>query len=86
VAARHRGGEQGVEFGESLFDRDELGAPVDQEILPELVAPVHLEHQTAEVAQACLAELKQRATLAAKLSGGGQRAADSTSRGGRRRR
>src|SRR5439155_26237721 len=39
--------------------RDELGAAVDDQVLAELVAPVHLEHQAAEVPDPLLAEAQE---------------------------
>jgi hypothetical protein len=84
AAARHRRGEQRVELREPLLEADELRAPVDEEILAELVPPVHLEDEAAEVAQPALAELQERAPLAAELSCGRQRAANRA--GSRRRR
>src|SRR5262249_11405082 len=46
----------------------ELLAALDHEVLPELIAPVHLEHQAAEVADAGLARLQKEAPLAAELA------------------
>ena len=71
AAARHGGGEQGVELGEPLLEADELRAAVDEQVLAELVAAVHLEDEAAEVAEARLAELEEGAALAAELSWGG---------------
>jgi len=41
---------------QALVEGDELVAALDQQILTELVAAEHLEHETAEVAQAFLAD------------------------------
>ncbi|HYY02676.1 MAG TPA: hypothetical protein VE736_02220 [Gaiellaceae bacterium] len=51
---------------QALVERDELVASLDQQVLSELVAPIHLEHQPAEVAKPILAHPKQRTALAAK--------------------
>ena len=49
---------------QALLDRDHLQALLDQEVLLELVAPVHLEHQAAEVADPLLARADERPPLA----------------------
>jgi hypothetical protein len=86
MAARHGGDQERVEVGEPLFDGDELSAAVDEEVLAELIAPVHLEHEAAEVAQARFAQLEQGAAFAAELAGRGHGASHGTGRCGRRRR
>ncbi len=75
-----------VELRQALLEPDELGATVDEQVLAELVAAVHLEHETAEVAQASFAQLEERAALAAHLARGRQRAPDRAGRGRGRRR
>src|SRR5205823_9288910 len=80
-AARGRGGptrrdghgEQCVELLKPLVERNQLVAAVDQQVLPELIAPEHLEHQSAEVAKPLLAGAKQRAPLSSQQSGMRQR-------------
>ena len=47
--------EQLVDLPQALLDRDHLLALLDQQVLLELVAAEHLEHQPAEVADALLA-------------------------------
>jgi hypothetical protein len=60
---RDRGCEQGVELLQALIERDQLVAALDQQVLAELVAAKHLEHEAAEVAKALFADSKQRAPL-----------------------
>jgi hypothetical protein len=57
--------EERVELLQPLVEREELVAPVDEEVLPELVAPVHLDHQPAQVAQPLLPRSQEGAPLAA---------------------
>jgi hypothetical protein len=52
---RHGDLEQLVDLTEAPLDRDHLLALLDQQVLLELVAPEHLEHQPAEVPDAFLA-------------------------------
>ena len=59
-----------VDLGDTRLDRDELGAALDDERLVEVVAPVHLEREAAEVAEAVLAQHEERATLATELARG----------------
>jgi hypothetical protein len=54
---------------QSLIQRDQLVAALDQQVLPELVAAEHLEHQPAEISEPFLAHAQERATLAPELSG-----------------
>src|SRR6185503_13861610 len=82
--ARDGGGEECVEVGEPLLEPLQLDATVDEEILPELVATVHLEHQPAEVAEPLLARLEQCASLAPELAGGRQCAPNGARRRGGR--
>jgi hypothetical protein len=70
-----RSREQCVQLLQPLVERDQLVAPLDEQILAELVAPEHLQHQPAEVAQALLANPEQGATLPSKLTWMGQRPA-----------
>ena len=51
-----------------FVEGDELLAALDQEVLPKLVTPVHLEHQAAQVAQPFFAGPQQRAPLASQQS------------------
>lgn len=61
----HGGREQCVELLESVVERDQLVAALDQEVLSKLVTAVHLEHEAAEVAEAVLTGTQERTTLAA---------------------
>jgi hypothetical protein len=72
---RYRGREQRVELLQTLVERDQLVAPLDEQVLAELVAAKHLEHQPTEIAQALLAHTQERAALAAELAGMGEGAA-----------
>ena len=71
LAAGDRGGEQRVELGEPLLEPAELEAAVDEQVLPELVPAVHLEHQPAEVAEPLLPDGEQ---ARAARAGAGRRA------------
>jgi hypothetical protein len=66
------------------FEPDQIGAALEQEIFAELIAPVHLEREPAEVAQLLLAEPHQCPALAAEVARG--RRGTSSSRGCRGRR
>src|SRR6185503_11122414 len=66
------------------FEPDQVGAALEQEILAELVAPVHLEREPTEVAQLLLTQPHQRPALAAEIARG--RSGTSPSRCRRRRR
>src|SRR6185295_16981420 len=83
AAEGHGGGEQGVELGQPLLELLELDAPVDEQVLPELVTPVHLEHEPTEVPQLLLPDDEEQPPLAAELAGRRQRAPDRTARGRR---
>src|SRR5205085_6447789 len=67
-----RGGcvEESVELEQPLLERGEIGAPLVDEVVPEALLPVHLEHEPAEVADPLLAQAQERAPLAAELGGG----------------
>jgi hypothetical protein len=70
----HRGRQKDVELSEPVIESDELCAAVDEQVLAELVPPVHLEHQAAKVAEPLLAQSQQRASVSAELARWGQRA------------
>jgi hypothetical protein len=53
---------------QALVERDQLAAAFDQQVLAELVAAEHLQHETAEVAEALFADTKQRAALLPELA------------------
>ena len=61
--------EQLVDLTQPPLDRDHLLALLDQQVLLELVAPEHLEHQPAEVADALLARPDEGAPLAPERAG-----------------
>jgi DNA-directed RNA polymerase specialized sigma24 family protein len=65
-----------------LSKSTELEAAVDEQVLPELVAAVHLEHQSAEVAEPLLAHEQERAPLTPELARRRERAPDGTRRSG----
>ena len=65
-----RGAEQDVELVDARLEADQLRAALEQQILAEAVAPVHLEREPAEVAQLLLAQPQERAALAAELARG----------------
>ena len=77
-----RGAEQDVELVDARFEPDQLGAALEQQVLAEAVAPVHLEREPAEVAQLLLAQPQERAALAPELARGGAGAAPGGRRGG----
>ena len=60
--------EQGVELVDPGLEPDQLGAALEQEVSAELIAPVHLEREPAEVAQLLLAQAHQGAALAAQVA------------------
>jgi hypothetical protein len=62
------GCKQRVELLQALVERDQLVAALDQQVLAELVAAEHLEHEAAEVAQALFADAKQRTALLPELA------------------
>ena len=47
--------EQRVQLLQTLVERDQLIAAIDEQVLPELIAPEHLQHQAAEIPQTLLA-------------------------------
>jgi hypothetical protein len=49
---------------------DQLSTPLEYEVLTEAVAPIHLESDPAEVAEALLAQTQKRTALAAQVAGG----------------
>jgi hypothetical protein len=55
------------------FEPDQLGAPLQQQVLAEAVAPVHLEREAAEIAQLLLAEPEERTPFAPQVAGGRRR-------------
>jgi hypothetical protein len=57
-----------VELLQAFVERNELVAALDEEILAELVAAEHLQHQAAEIAEALLADTQERAALSAELA------------------
>ena len=70
-----RGGlDEGVELEDPLLERHELRALLEHELLAVVVAAVHLQHQPAEVADALLPGLQERAPLAAEGTRRGRRA------------
>jgi hypothetical protein len=60
-----RRGKELVDLEQPLFDRDDLGRLLVHQILPKAILAVHLQHQTAEVADVLLAKPQQVAALAA---------------------
>jgi hypothetical protein len=52
-----------------LLQPDQVDAAADEEILAELVAAVHLEHQAAQVAESLLACAQERTPLPPQLAG-----------------
>jgi hypothetical protein len=61
--------EQPFELEETCIQLEQLGAPVSEEILPEAIAPVHLQHEAAEVAELLLSSAEERAALAPEDAG-----------------
>jgi hypothetical protein len=59
-----RGDENRVELVNPLLDGHDVGAALEQELGPEAVAPVHLEREPADVANAFLTPAHERAALA----------------------
>ena len=59
--------EQGVDLLHPRLDGDELGAALDDEAGVEAVALVHLERESAQVAEPVLAQLEKRLALALQL-------------------
>src|SRR5205807_3103177 len=52
------GGKERVQLAQPLVERDQFITALEQEVLSELVAAVHLQHEAAEVAQPVLASGK----------------------------
>ena len=68
-AARGRHGlEHRVELGKPLLERDDLAALLDQQLVAEARAPVHLEREPTEVPDPLLARLYDRPPLAPQRS------------------
>ena len=55
---------------DSRLERDQVGAALDEQVLAEAVAAVHLEREPAEVAQALLANAHQGPPLPAEFARG----------------
>ena len=62
--------EQRVELVDARLEPDQVGAALEQQVLAEAVAPVHLEREPAEIAQLLLTQAQERAPLAPELAGG----------------
>jgi hypothetical protein len=56
--------EQIVDLGEARIDPDHARRPLGQQIVPEAAAPVHLDHQAAEVAQGFLTRFQEDTAFA----------------------
>ncbi len=50
------------------LEADQLGAALEQKVLPKAVAAVHLQREPAEVAQLLLPEAQERPSLAPELA------------------
>ena len=74
AAGGHGCGEERVQLLQPLVEGDELVAALDQQVLAELVAPEHLQHQAAEIAEPFLARAQQCAPLPPELAWMRQRA------------
>ena len=61
--------EHRVELAKPVLERDDLPALLDQQLVAEARAPVHLQRQPAEVADTLLARLHDRAPLAPERPG-----------------
>ena len=57
-----------VDLARPCLDRHELGAPLDDERLVEVVAAIHLEREPTEFPESLVAEDEQRPPLAAKIA------------------
>jgi hypothetical protein len=53
---------------DARFETDQLGAAIEQQVLAEAIAPVHLERQATEVTQLLLTQAQERTTLAPELA------------------
>ena len=60
--------QQCVELLQALVQCDQLVAALDEQVLAELVAAEHLQHEAAKVAEALFADAKQRAPLFPQLA------------------
>jgi hypothetical protein len=49
------------------FEADQLRAALEQQVFPEVIAPVHLQREPAEVAELLLAQAEERAALSPEL-------------------
>ena len=49
---------------DSRFEPDQLGAALEQQVLAEAVAAVHLERETTQVAELLLSQAEERTALA----------------------
>jgi hypothetical protein len=58
-----------VNLAQALFERDDLGRLLVNQVLAEPVLAVHLEHEATDVADLLLAKAEQAAALAAKVPG-----------------
>ena len=63
-----RGAEEHVELVDPRLEPDQLGAALEQQVLAEAVAPVHLEREAAQVAELLLAQPQEGAALAPQLA------------------
>jgi hypothetical protein len=59
--------QQRVELLQAFVERDQLMAALHQQVLAELVAAEHLQHETAEIAEALFADTKECTTFLAEL-------------------
>lgn len=73
AARGNRDGEERVELLQPLVECDQLVAPLDEQVLPELVPAVHLQHQAAEIAEPVLPDAQERSSLATEDAGMGER-------------
>ena len=53
---------------DACLEADQVGTALEQEVLPEPVATVHLEREAAQVAQLLLSEPQKRPALAPQLA------------------
>jgi hypothetical protein len=54
----HSRGEQRVELLQAFVEGDQLVTAFDDQVLTELITAKHLQHQSAQIAQALLADAK----------------------------
>ena len=69
--------EELVDLGEAGVDPDHRRRPLGEQVVAEAAAAVHLDQQSAEVAQRILAGLQQRAAFPAQHPGRGPARGDS---------